>query len=251
MFKLATALILGIATSAVAQDSDETIEPSRITVKMMPGITSSAQLPTQELIDARKSLTQGRRIYTSQLRQIADLGDGFAALKFAEWLEDSETAQQSDIAHYYGIAAATGRLNAFNRLLDALDHIDPAELPRARSNVLEGIVFAYARAGNSRAVDAVIRYQVTQKPFGRIDSEVESLLAQAHGDTASSISLHLALTILQNEAHSPDDLARAQAYIQTAAESDSLETQLVAANLTPLLDVALSKQAEIPTEVMQ
>ena len=250
MFKLTTALILCLATPTFAQSSD-TVEPSRITVKMMPGITSSAQLPSQELINARKALTQGQTIYTSQMRQIADLGDGFAAFKFAEWLAAAENAQPSDIAHYYGMASATGRLVAFNRLIETLDHMDPADLPRARSNVLEGIVFAYARAGNSRAVDAVIRYQLSQRPFGRLDTEVESLLKEAHGETAAAISLHLALTILQNPAHTADDLERAQTYLETASASESLETQLVASNLGPMLEQAFAEQPTLPSEVIQ
>ena len=250
MFKLTTALILCLTAPAFAQSS-EPVEPSRITVKMMPGITSSAQLPSQELINARKALTQGQTIYTSQMRQIADLGDGFAAFKFAEWLAAADNAQPSDIAHYYGMAAATGRLVAFNRLIETLDHMDPADLPRARSNVLEGIVFAYARAGNSRAVDAVIRYQLSQRPFGRLDTEVESLLKEAHGETAAAISLHLALTILQNPAHTADDLERAQTYLETASASESLETQLVASNLGPMLEQAFAEQPTLPSEVIQ
>ncbi|KJZ19331.1 hypothetical protein [Loktanella sp. S4079] len=251
MFRFAAILTIGLATPLAAQNAQTEVEPSRITVKMMPGITSSAQLPTPALVNARKALTQGQSIYTSQMRQIADLGDGFAAFKFAEWLAAAENAQQSDIAHYYGMAAATGRLAAFNRLVETLDHMEPADLPRARSNVLEGIIFAYARAGNSRAVDAVIRYHRSQRPFGRLDSEIETLLRESHGETAASIALHLALTILQSPTQTPNELERAEAYLEIAATSESLETQLVAANLAPMLEQALAAQPTLPSEATQ
>ena len=58
--KLVALLLCGLATPVIAQTSDEAVAPSRITVKMTPGITSSAQLPTPELIAARKAETAHR-----------------------------------------------------------------------------------------------------------------------------------------------------------------------------------------------
>ena len=250
--KLVALLLCGLATPVIAQTSDEAVAPSRITVKMTPGITSSAQLPTPELIAARKALTQGQTIYTSQMRQLADLGDGFAAYKFAQWLEaQGDNVRASDVAHYYGMAAATGRGGAITHLISILDRMEPADLSRARSDVLEGVVFAYARAGNSHALDAVIRYQISQKPFGRLDTEVQSLVDLAQGEGAATLGLHLAQNIMQDPAHTPADLLRARGYLETATASASLETQLVAANLVPLLDQALAEQPTTTTEVPQ
>ena len=252
MYRLAIAIFIGCAGSAIAQTADEPIPPNRITVHMRPGITSSAQLPTQELINARKALTQGRSIYISQMRQLADMGDGYAASKFGEWLDARpETSQLSDIAHYYGIAAATGRSGGIGKLIRTLDRMEPSDLLRARSDVLENIVFTYARAGNSTAVDAVIRYQASRKPFGRIDMELENLLAESQGEGAAQISLHLAMQILQSPEPTVDDLQRAEGYLQIASTTTSLETHLVATNLTPLLDAALAQQPIVPVESSQ
>ncbi|MDO6591925.1 hypothetical protein DS901_12630 [Loktanella sp. D2R18] len=252
MFRHALAILIATATAAPGQTTQGVVPPTRITVQMMPGITSSAQLPTQELIDARKALTEGRPIYTIQMRELADLGDGFAAMKFGDWLADhSETSNLSDVAHYYGIAAATARGGAMTRLINTLDRVEPSDLLRARSNVLENIMLTYARAGNSHAVEAVLRYQATGKPFGRIDAEVETLAAEAQGEAAAQIALHLAVQIIQNPQHTTADLERAQTHLEAASTTTSLETQIVASNLLPLLDSAVAQLNSAQSELSQ
>ncbi|WP_341368625.1 hypothetical protein [Yoonia sp. BS5-3] len=249
--KLAAALVL-MAAPAFAQTNDASVDPNRITVQMMPGLTSSNQLPTERLINARKALAAGQSIYVSDMRAIADFGDGFAAYRFADWLaENSDDPSYSDIAHYYGIAAATARGGAIRQMIRALDQVNPETLVRARSDVLENILFTYAKAGNALAVEAVIRYDTAQRPFGRLGSEVATLLDHIDGENAVQVSLHLAAGILQNPQATQFDLDQAQTYLDIAMSSQSLESRLVASNLAPLLDEASIKLTSASTETSQ
>lgn len=251
MRNLAAALCL-LVTPAFAQTNDATVDPSRITVQMMPGFTASNQLPTPELINARKALAAGQSISITRMREIADLGDGFAAYHFADWLRDNtDEPPYSDIAHYYGIAAATGRGGAIRQLIRALDAVDPTNLARARSDILENILFAYAEAGNQLAIDAVIRYNHSQQPFGRLDTEVEALLEFVDGESAVQIALHLASGILQNDEPTQYDLDLAGDYLEIAMTSESLESQLIASNLVPLVEQASIKLTSAPTETVE
>jgi len=243
----ASLLFLGALSQPVlAQDTP----PNRITVRIVPGITSWQQLPSRDLVNARKALTQGQDIGWTRTRQLADLGDGFAALRFAQALEESDNiGLTADTAHYFGVAAATGRGGAISGLVRALDHLDRTKLSRGRADVLKDILLTYAKAGNSHAVDAVMRYQVTQEPFGAIDDDMVSLMVNATGEGAAQLGLQLALSILGDTASSTQDLLRAQDYLVIAETATSLETLLVAQNTTPLLKATLQARPDLGTAV--
>lgn len=240
---LFTALIAGPALAEM-----EEIPPNRITIVMTPGITSWRQLPSRDLVDARRNLGQGRPVSNTQLRRLADLGDGFAALRYAQRLDEAGAARPVDVAHYYGMAAATGRNGAIVHLIRWLDQVDPAAASPQRLAVLRGIVIAYAQAGNSVAAEALIRYHWRQVPFGPLYYEVEMVLASLDGELGATLSLDHSLAILQDRQHTPQDLVNVQSYLTTARQSTSLQTRLVAQNLQPLLDAALANYGAWPTE---
>lgn len=224
------------STPLVAQD---VIEPHRITVEMVRGIRSSTELPTEELIAARRALAAGQRISTAQLRQLADIGDGFAALRFAQWLDrQGDRVPAADVAHYYGVAAATGRGGAIANLIKALDRIPADELGPRRANVFKNVILTYARAGNSYAIDAVFRYHSQSTPFGPLDDELARIVERAGGDAAAELALQLAVILLRDPAMTEDDLEQVDWHLQTALTSSSLTTQVTAQNLIPVLNDA-------------
>ncbi|MEM9845684.1 MAG: hypothetical protein AAF965_12860 [Pseudomonadota bacterium] len=227
------------ASGALAQT--EEIAPHRITVVMTPGITSWLQLPSDDMVQTRRDLAQGRFVSTRQLRRLADLGDGFAALRFAQRLEESGAVNPVDIAHYYGMAAATGRGGAIMNMIRYLDQIDPADVSPRRLSLLRSIVIAYANAGNSAAAEALVRYHWRQVPFGPLYDEVETVLARLDGELAAELSLDHSVAILQDRQHTRDDLLDVQTYLARASQSTSLQTRLVAQNLEPVLQEALAE----------
>jgi hypothetical protein len=237
-----------MARAASAAPSE--IAPHRITVKMIGGITSSTQLPSEELIAARRSLAKGGKVSTSKLRALADLGDGFAALKFAQWLaERTPQSPAADIAHYYGIAAATGRGGGIQGLIRTLDRVDPAELSAGRTKTLRSIVITYAQAGNSAAIDALLRYHLSKRPFGSLQDEIDIALAHAQGEGARSMALRLATGILYDGQHTTADLEKARDYLNLALKSERVETLILAQNLLPLVERSLTTARPTQTEI--
>lgn len=219
--------------------AQESIEPHRITVEMVRGIRSSTELPTEELIAARRALAAGQRISTVKLRTLADIGDGFAALRFAQWLDrQGDSVPASDVAHYYGMAAATGRGGAIANLIKALDRIPEGELGPRRLNVFKNVILTYARAGNSHAIDAVFRYHTQGAPFGPLDNELARIVERAGGDAAAELALQLAVILLRAPVKTEADLDEADGLLQTALTSSSLTTQVTAQNLIPVLNDA-------------
>lgn len=237
---------LGCGTGAVAETDD--IAPHRITVVMTPGITSWLDLPSDEMVTIRRNLSQGRAVSTSQLRRLADLGDGFAALRFAQRLEASGNVNPVDVTHYYAMAAATGRGGAIVNMIRYLDQIDPADVSPQRLAHFRRIIIAYANAGNSAAAEALIRYHWQQVPFGPLYDEVETVLNRLDGEVGAELSLEHALAILQDRQRTKQDLLNAQSYLANAAQATSLETRLIAQNLEPVLQEALAQYAPLQSE---
>ncbi|MEP3348066.1 MAG: hypothetical protein ABJN34_03645 [Litoreibacter sp.] len=227
--------------ATLAQD----VSPERITVKVVSGITSSHQLPSQTLVNARQALAAGHDISISNIRQLADLGDGFAALRFAQTLAQSDNQSlRADTAHYYGIAAATGRGGAITGLIRTLDSIDPETLSEGRRKTLKNILITYALAGNSHALDAVMRYQLAEDPLGQLSSDLIVLMESASGEGAAQLGLQMAVTIMRDPAPTTTELLRARRYLTVASTATSLETKVVALNLTPLLEADLQSRPD-------
>ncbi|MDX8354905.1 hypothetical protein [Cognatiyoonia sp. IB215182] len=243
MRKITIGVLSAITLAAPAFAETEEIAPHRITVVMTPGITSWLDLPSEDLVTTRRRLAQGQSVSTTRLRRLADLGDGFAALRYAQRLDEAGAANPADIAHYYGMAAATGRGGAIMNMIRYLDQVDPADVSPQRLALLRSIVIAYANAGNSVAAEALVRYHWRQVPFGPLYDEVEIVLARLDGELGAALSLDHSVAILQDRQRSKQDLLNVQAYLATARQSTSLETRLVAQNLEPVLQGALAEYA--------
>ena len=65
------------------------------------------------------------------------------------------------------------------------------------------------------------------------------------------IALHLASGILQNDEPTQYDLDLAGDYLEIAMTSESLESQLIASNLVPLVEQASIKLTSAPTETVE
>lgn len=236
-------LCLTIASSQQALAEKEPVSPERTTVTLVSGITSTHQIPVS-LRQTRRDLARGYNVSFSKLRQLADLGDGFAALRFAQRLEELEQpVDPADIAHYYGIAASTGRGGAITRLIKQLDNLGSEDISASRLKMFQTIVVAYAQAGNSYAADAILRYHRSGEPFGNLSLELESILDSAIEESANAIALQLALNALEKPDPSQEDLFGAREHLLLAQRSTSLQTLSIAQNLIPLVE---QKLVEVP-----
>ena len=233
----ATAQVVDLGTGGSSADP----EAKRIAVELAPGLRSTRDLPWN-LQQARRRLIDGQTVSMTDLRQMADRGDGFASYRFAERLmETGNPDLADDAAHYYGMAAATGRAGAIFGLVKAVDAIkDVDAVPPRRLDVIRDILLAYARAGNSRAIDAVLQYHLDGVPFGSFGDDVESLVLAGSGDGAGAVSLQLATALLQQPDPTREELERARDYLERAQASESMRTVLIAGNLLPGVETALA-----------
>ncbi len=239
----ATALVLAfvLVGGSYAQAISMNIPPDKthrqIAVVVTKGLTSTKKLPTPELKDARKRMLAGKDVTPDELRALSDHGDGLAAQKYERYLSDNAaTSTASDIAYYGTIALGTGRVWALPAVVEALRRIDPATEPDARKKAYAAVLYPYAWAGNSLALDAIIDLNGKDKLFGEMSKATQDKIA-AQGEKAGDgrVALRLAIALLQKPERSKADLSLAQHFLKLAQASDNVQVQATATNLITLL----------------
>lgn len=227
-----------------ANGGRNTGDPStrRLSIQVVPGITSPRQLEDETLQRARTALAQGGPISFTHLRALADRRDGFAAYRLAEFLMSQDNpALAADAALYFSIAAGTGRGGAMGGMIKAIDLIDPETASPARLQVLLDMLLTYAQAGNSQAVTAALRYHLTGAPFGPLEEHVDMLVSAAGPSSSAPVALQMATAILQAERLTRGELQRARDFLMIAKDAETLSTALTATNLLSQVEVALIK----------
>ncbi len=237
----AIVLCLGLVSGAFAQAISMNIPPDKthrlVAVVVTKGLTSTKKLPTTELKAARKRMLTGKDVTPDELRALSDHGDGLAAQKYERYLMSNiATASASDIAYYGTIALGTGRVWALPSVVDALHRIDPATEPVARKKAYMAVIYPYAWAGNSLALDAIIDLNGKDKLFGEMSKATQDhIAAQVAKAGDGRVALRLAIALIQKADRSKADLALAQHFLKLAQASDNLQVQATANNLTTLL----------------
>ncbi|WP_371156017.1 hypothetical protein [Jannaschia sp. 2305UL9-9] len=212
-------------------------EARRVSVTLVPGVRSSADLKDARLIETRRRLARDQPVTLQDLRALADAGDGNAALHLPRRMEaEGIAAEPANLAHYYGLAAATGRVGGLFGLVRILPAIDPDQTSAARLDLLRKTLMAYAIAGNSVAIDAVIRFDRTGHPFGPMPDDIARLARDGRGRGAATVALHLAGDLMQRQWDDPDALSLALGYLQTASDAPSMRVRLIAGNMLPVVE---------------
>ena len=120
--------------------------------------------------------------------------------------------------------------------MEALHRVDPATEPEARKKAYVAVLYPYAWAGNSLALDAVIDLNGTGKLFGEMSKATQNRIALQGEKTGDGrVSLQLAIALLQKPDRSKADVALAQHFLKLAQASDNLQVQATANNLVTLL----------------
>ena len=89
----ALAQVVDLGTGGSSADP----EAKRIAVELAPGLRSTRDLPWN-LRQARRRLIDGQTVSLTDLRQMADHGDGFASYRFAERLMETGNPDLADDA---------------------------------------------------------------------------------------------------------------------------------------------------------
>ena len=236
------AMLMALPVAALAQTIpvpiSDSAETRQISVVVTPGIQSMAQVPSARLRRLRSQMHDGIDIPEAGLRELADLGDGLAAQRYARRLLGQPDANPSDIAYYAAIAVGTGRVWTVPDMIAAMRRLDPATEPRARIRKYIDVLYAHAWAGNTLALDAVRAFNGEGTLFGPMsDRTRQKVLAQSARNRDGRIELQLALALLeQGSAMSTADRAQARTYLEQAAGADSLASKTTARNLLLIME---------------
>lgn len=213
-------------------------ETRQISVVVTPGIRAMSQLPSARLRTLRARMHDGVDIPEAGLRELANLGDGLAAQRYARRLIAISGANPSDIAYYAAIAVGTGRVWTLPDMIEAMRRLDPAQEPAARMRKYISVLYAHAWAGNTLALDAVREFNGQGRLFGPLSEKTRKrLLAQSAENADGRLELRLAMDLLeQGEALDAAGRARARAYLEQAVRAESLASKTTARNLLTIME---------------
>lgn len=232
MIRTLLAVTLTLSAPAFAQDRADrvpmTIPPAAetkgISVQVTEGRRSMRGLSTT-LRNARSAMHDGSTVEADLLRQLADRGDGLAALRYVRILQADPGASASDLAYYAALAVQTGRGYLLDEMLEAMDTLDPETEPQARINLYIAALYPQAWAGNALALDAVYRFNGQGRLFGALsDRTRDRLLDEMRqiGDGRGQLGIAISLMEARDEDRaSPfEEEGRARALLTEAAASN-------------------------------
>jgi hypothetical protein len=207
-------------------------------------VTHTLDLPSAALRAARKSMVTGGKVSSSQLRALADAGDGLAAYRYGKVLEAADPpAKAGGAAHYYAIAAYTGRAFAvapLAKLLVAEGDTYGASLLKHSLNALT----VQAISGNAQAAAMLGQMYIDGVPFGRDTNEAQHFLSMA-GQNDPAAALKLGIALITDPADARLDHVGARAALILAANGTNLSARVTAQNLLRMLDNPTTPNAKV------
>jgi hypothetical protein len=231
----ALCLVLWLGTAAMAEGPGRVLTlpiphdaaDLALGVTVTEGLRSMARVPTEPLRAARKAMQAGEEIAADDLRALADLGDGLAAQRLVRHLQLT-AGSDSDVAHFAGIAVATGRIALLPAMVDALLRLDPATEPPERIAGHVAALYPQAWAGNPLALEALVQLNGAGRLFGALSDKTRERLEAMAEDRGDG---RLFLTLALNEMSPGGDAGRAEGYIRRAAEGSNPMVRMAAETL--------------------
>lgn len=202
-------------------------------------------LPTAALRAARRRMISGGNIGSSDMRALADAGDGLAAFRYAKLLQASDTPDPNGAAAlYYATAAYAGRAFAVPPLARLLKD-QGANYSAARLKHCLNAMTVQALSGNSVAATLLGQMYADGAPFGRDLVKAQTFLAMAAGGGSPQAVLQLGVALMSD----PDDKATghlgARSALTQAAAGEDLSVRVTAENLLRLIDKIPNPQPEV------
>lgn len=222
----------------------ETIAPIQIDFVFDNKVTHTLDLPTLDLQAARKRMVTGGRVSSNDLRALADAGDGLAAYRYGKLLQTSQPpAKPGSAAHYYAIAAYTGRAFAVTPLAQLLQAEGADYGPSLLKNSLNALT-VQAISGNAKAAQILGKMYATGVPFGYDLTQAQHFTALAGQDDPAG-ALKLGIALMGDAQDAALDHAGAKAALTIAANSSNLSAKVTAENLLRLLDTPSPLTAKV------
>lgn len=201
-------------------------------------VRRTRDLPTAALRAARRQMISGEPIGGNKLRSLADAGDGLAAFRYAKLLQEGrEPDLTGAIAHYYAIAAYTGRAFAvapLARLLKA----EGSGYSESRLRHCRNAMTVQALSGNADAAVLLGEMYADGVPFGQDMLQAQQFLAMGAGGDNPKGALNLGVALMNDADDAAADHVGAVSALRVAASGSDLSVRVTAENLLRLLDAS-------------
>lgn len=194
----------------------------------------------------RRKLVNKKRVSFSDLRMLADSGDGLAAYRLALRIAKMGKPElMSDAAHYFSIAVFDGRRYAVRPLVGILSDQSIVIAPK-RLRHLEKSLLRQARSGDARSISALARLYKAGTPFGSKPDEALALMKRAvDRNFDGEIALQLAVSIVSRQPLMREEVAEVERYLTIAAKSRNVGVRATAQNLMRLVKLRSHSDAAI------
>ena len=207
-------------------------------------VTHTRDLPSASPHAARKRMVTGGKVSGNELRALADAGDGLAAFRYGKLLQASvPPAKAGSAAHYYAIAAYTGRAFAVLPLGQLLLSEGADYGPSLLEQSLNALT-VQAISGNAKAAQLLAQMYTTGVPFGHDPGQAKHYTVLA-GQEDPAGALKLGIALINDPADAALDHAGARAALTLAADSTNLSAQITAQNLLRLLDTPATLSTKV------
>lgn len=208
-------------------------------------VRKTRDLPTAALQAARRKMISGAAMAPKELRALADAGDGLAAFRYAKLLQAAHAPDPTGgAAHYYAIAAYTGRAFAVPPLARLLKD-EGAGYSASRLTQGLNAMTVQALSGNAVAATLLGQMYADGVPFGRDVVQAQIYLGMATGGGTPRAALQLGVALMSDPADQAAGHPGARAALMLAASADDLSVRVTAENLLKQLDKTPLPQPEV------
>ncbi len=243
------AMAMCLATGALGQTTPTRVDAPKDTARadfvFDNAVRQTRNLPTAALRATRRQMLGGEDVGINGLRALADAGDGLAAFRFAKKLEEIDIPDPTGAtAHYYAIAAYTGRDFAVRPLARLLRDEGAAYSASRLTNSLNAMT-AQALSGNPVAATLLGQMYADGMPFGRDPEKARIYLGMAADAGNPEAVLQLGIALMSDPADAATDHQGARSALTQAATADDLSVRVTAENLLRLIDKMPTPQSEV------
>lgn len=234
-----TALFITLATAPLAHQARLPLARENVALQVDfvfdNAVRQTNDLPSAALRALRRRMIAGESLRFVDLRALADAGDGLAAFRLARVMEDSTIPDTTGTkAHYYAIAAYTGRDFAVPSLAKLLV-AEGATYSAARLTHSLNAMTVQALSGNGIAATLLGQMYADGVPFGQDLVQAQYFLAMADGGGSPQAALQLGIALMADDADIAADHAGARAALTLAAGGTDLSVRVTAENLLRLI----------------
>lgn len=208
-------------------------------------VRKTRDLPTAALQAARRKMISGAVMGPKSLRALADAGDGLAAFRYAKLLQADDAPDPTGAAaHYYAIAAYTGRAFAVPPLAKLLKD-EGAGYSASRLTHALNAMTVQALSGNAVAATLLGEMFADGVPFGRDVAQAQTYLGMTTGGGSPRVALQLGVALMSDPADQAAGHPGAQSALILAASGDDLSVRVTAENLLRQLPQTPIPQPEV------